>query len=281
MKSEMRYCLQIIAFITALLLALLSRVGSETPAMCSVVQGLPGLNGRDGRDGASGAKGDPGSQGLPGVPGTPGLRGNTGPPGKVGPKGNQGDKGENGIQGMPGLKGDRGNSGPPGVPGPKGDKGYSDSVIETLRAKVNNMEAELRHLKLNMAMQKKALVFSKGTSAAEKLYVTNGEEATYEDAKATCTKAEGQLASPRNDAENKAISILSLQYNKPVVLGIDDKQNEGTFKYLNNEKIVFSNWKPGEPNNDNGVEDCVELRTNGIWNDMNCNSKRLTVCEFV
>lgn len=33
---------------------------SETPPVCSVVQGLPGLNGRDGRDGINGLKGEPG-----------------------------------------------------------------------------------------------------------------------------------------------------------------------------------------------------------------------------
>ncbi|OCT59763.1 hypothetical protein XELAEV_18000638mg [Xenopus laevis] len=270
----MRYCLQIIAVITAVFLPLFSKAGSETPASCSVAQGLPGLNGRDGRDGANGPKGDAGSQGLPGDPGTPGVRGNTGPTGKVGPKGNQGDKGEMGI---PGLKG---NAGPQGIPGPKGENGYSDSIIETLRAKVNSMEAELRNLKLNMAIQKKALVFSKGASAGEKLYATRGEEATYEDAMSICSKAGGQLPSPRNDAENKAVLSLSLQYNKSLVLGIHDKQKEGTFTYSNNDKIVFSNWKPGEPSDDKGVENCVEMRIDGTWNDMRCEIKRLTVCEF-
>ncbi|XP_041427084.1 pulmonary surfactant-associated protein D-like [Xenopus laevis] len=273
----MRYCLQIIAVITAVFLPLFSKAGSETPASCSVAQGLPGLNGRDGRDGANGPKGDAGSQGLPGDPGTPGLRGNTGPPGKVGPKGNQGDKGEKGFPAMPGLKG---NAGPQGVPGPKGEKGYSDSIIETLRAKVNSMEAELRNLKLNLAIQKKALVFSKGASAGEKLYATRGEEATYEDAMSTCSKAGGQLPSPRNDAENKAVFSLSLLYNKALVLGIHDKQKEGTFTYSNNDKIGFSNWKPGEPNDHNGMEDCVQMLIDGTWNDIRCELKHLTVCEF-
>ncbi|OCT71994.1 hypothetical protein XELAEV_18034974mg [Xenopus laevis] len=204
------------------------------------------------------------------------------------------------VQRLPGLNG---RDGPQGIPGPKGEKSYTytaplnHSIIETLLAKVINMEAELRNLKLNVAVQKKALVFSKGTSAAEKLYATRGEDATYVDDKSICSKAGGQLAPPRNDtqkprayfpyiipprndAENNAVLSLSLQYNKALVLGIDDKQNESTFRYSNNDKIVYSKWKPGEPNDDNGVEDCVELHIEGIWNDMKCDLKRPTVCEF-
>ncbi|MCC6558996.1 MAG: C-type lectin domain-containing protein [Polyangiaceae bacterium] len=37
-------------------------------------------------------------------------------------------------------------------------------------------------------------------------------------------------------------------------------------------------WDGGEPNSNN--EDCLELRTNGKWNDATCDSTRAYVCEI-
>ncbi len=46
--------------------------------------------------------------------------------------------------------------------------------------------------------------------------------------------------------------------------------NEGTWAYDNLEPFDYSNWSSGEPNNYNGIEDCVTMGTNGLWNDVDC-----------
>ena len=40
----------------------------------------------------------------------------------------------------------------------------------------------------------------------------------------------------------------------------------------------FAAWGSGEPNDDDG-EDCGELRTDGLWNDLECGDARRFVCE--
>jgi hypothetical protein len=40
----------------------------------------------------------------------------------------------------------------------------------------------------------------------------------------------------------------------------------------------YSKWSSGEPNND-GDEDCGELRDNGTWNDNKCNVSQRFICE--
>ncbi|KAM4702869.1 uncharacterized protein WCC33_011405 [Rhinophrynus dorsalis] len=164
-----------------------------------------------------------------------------GPPGLIGPVGPRG------IAGPTGPKGER------GPPGPKGDRGDSSTS---------------------------AFLFSKGTSTTDKLFVTNAMEANYNDAKSTCSKAGGQLASPMNSEENQAVLKIVLQYKKNAFLGINDIQTEGTFRYPNGAIISYSNWKIGEPNNEFGVEDCVEMYNTGKWNDKKCEEKRLMICEF-
>lgn len=126
-----------------------------------------------------------------------------------------------------------------------------------------------------------ALTFFKGaTIAGDKIYVTNGEETNYNDAKTTCTNEGGQLASPQNIMENSAVQKLSTRYKLAPFLGINDLVAEGSFRYPDGKVIGFSNWKEKEPNNRLGVEDCVEMLDTGEWNDTNCNKKLLVICEI-
>lgn len=42
---------------------------------------------------------------------------------------------------------------------------------------------------------------------------------------------------------------------------------------------VYDNWGPGEPNDSDGVEDCVILRRDGTLNDVNCAMKNPFICK--
>ncbi|CAJ0932376.1 unnamed protein product [Ranitomeya imitator] len=132
-----------------------------------------------------------------------------------------------------------------------------------------------------MDYRQTALTFYKeATAAGDKIFVSKGEQATYNDAKLACTNAGGQLASPQNAEENKAVLDFCKMYKVFPYLGINDLLIEGSFRYPNGEMLSYSNWSDKEPNNDQGVEDCVEMYDNGKWNDKNCNEKRLIICEF-
>lgn len=118
-----------------------------------------------------------------------------------------------------------------------------------------------------------------GIRVGEKVFHTNGLRGAYEAAEAKCVQAGGVLASPKNAAENRALLEIVKSHNMSAVLGINDIQTEGTFRYPSGETIGFTNWAKNEPN-DAGGEDCVELIGNGEWNDIPCNGERLIVCEY-
>ncbi|XP_059130153.1 pulmonary surfactant-associated protein D isoform X2 [Peromyscus eremicus] len=264
--------------------------------------GLPGVPGPAGKEGPSGKQGNIGPQGKPGPKGdagpkgevgAPGTQGSAGAKGPVGPKGERGGPGERGAPGIagaagavgpqgapgsrgpPGLKGDRGT---PGDKGAKGESGLPDSAA--LRQQVEALKGQLQHLEAAFSRYKKASLFPDGQSVGDKIFRTGGSDKPFEDAREVCRQAGGQLASPRSAAENAAIQQLITAHNKAAFLSMTDMDTEGKFTYPTGEPLVYSNWAPGEPNNNGGAENCVEIFTNGQWNDKVCGEQRLVVCEF-
>lgn len=259
-------------------------VGREGP---SGRQGNVGPQGQPGPRGEAGPKGEvgaPGLQGSPGARGSTGLKGDSGVagergvpgiPGPAGPAGAMGPQGPPGIRGPPGLKGDRGATGDKGA---KGESGLPD--ITALRQQLGALQTQVQRLQNDLSRYKKAEMFPDGRSVGEKIFKTGGFEKTFVDAQQICTQAGGQLASPRSAAENEAVRQLTSAHNKAAFLSMTDAKTEGTFIYPTGEPLVYSNWGPGEPNDDGKAEDCIEIYTNGKWNDKKCGEQRLVICEF-
>ena len=91
---------------------------------------------------------------------------------------------------------------------------------------------------------------------------------------------------PKSKSESD--KVLALAKSKGVRdvfwIGINDKARENRFVYESDGKnIGWKNWNGGEPNNCHPwrcQEDCVEVTSNGKWNDKNCNIRRSFVCEM-
>ncbi|KAG8552545.1 hypothetical protein GDO81_004571 [Engystomops pustulosus] len=211
---------------------------------------------------------------------------------------------------LQGIAGPAGTNGKPGPPGPRGEKGDSaaselealkkevssltgrlnsqqskiekyDKEIAAIKKQASTLNGRVNSLQSKLEKHDKVFTFIAGAkTAGDKIYVSKGEQANYNDAKAACTKAKGELPSPQNVAENEAVQSFIKLYKIDPFLGINDLKTEGTFTYPNGEKLKYTNWKDGEPNDNFGVEDCVEMYDTGKWNDKNCNEKRLIICEF-
>lgn len=59
-----------------------------------------------------------------------------------------------------------------------------------------------------------------------------------------------------------------------------DVTKEGAWTWSDLTPFKYTNWRPSEPNNKDGEEDCFELDGNGKWNDQNCGDTIEFVCKI-
>uniref|UniRef100_A0A671NUN4 Si:ch73-343l4.8 n=1 Tax=Sinocyclocheilus anshuiensis TaxID=1608454 RepID=A0A671NUN4_9TELE len=66
-------------------------------------------------------------------------------------------------------------------------------------------------------------------------------------------------------------------------IGLSDTENEGIMKWVDNSPLNQGFWLNGEPNNQGGDEDCIELiPSNPVlnnWNDLPCSQEKKGFCE--
>ncbi|XP_010191566.1 PREDICTED: pulmonary surfactant-associated protein A-like, partial [Mesitornis unicolor] len=153
-----------------------------------------------------------------------------------------------------------------GLPWPQGLSDSPDTELYSLKHRLSRLEGVLT---LN----------GKIKEVGEKILASNGKEADFASALKSCEAAGGTLATPVNEDENKAVLSIVKQYNRYAYLGIKEGETSGQFNYINGTPLNYTKWHQHEPNG-KGTEKCVEMYTDGSWNDKKCNLYRLTICEF-
>ncbi|MEG4235765.1 HYR domain-containing protein [Microcoleus sp. Pol11C3] len=118
----------------------------------------------------------------------------------------------------------------------------------------------------------------KGTFGGHTYFVSNNQ-ATPEAAHAASIALGGHLATISSAAENALIS--GFLPGQRMWIGFTDRDNEGTYKWITNEPITYTNWSGGEPNNAGGNEDWAVINWTGpTWNDWYYTQPAYYVVEF-
>ncbi|XP_055345940.1 macrophage mannose receptor 1-like [Paramacrobiotus metropolitanus] len=116
---------------------------------------------------------------------------------------------------------------------------------------------------------------------------TNETEAvSFEEARRRCVALGGDLASVRNEAEQKCIHGYVQYAEIGMWIGLRDTTAETdrmTWQWVDNndnqEPAVYANWQKGEPNMFNPKETCVEMYPNGLWNNARCEQHKGFICQ--
>lgn len=121
------------------------------------------------------------------------------------------------------------------------------------------------------------------------------DDKNWTEAYRACKRIGLSLFSIRDSNENFAIG----EYLKNRIYGTDvalytwtylyiwtgGRRVNGTWRWVpQRAPIGFASWEKGEPNNESGVENCLEIRTinsgaKPSWGDAHCKEKKRYICE--
>jgi hypothetical protein len=110
-------------------------------------------------------------------------------------------------------------------------------------------------------------------------YFVSDDMVRPEAAHTAATALGGYLATIGSAAENSFVSAMRPGEN--MWIGFTDRDNEGTYNWVNNEPISYTNWSANEPNNA-GNEDWAVINwgSDGWWNDWAYDALAYYVVEF-
>ncbi|XP_044198199.1 ladderlectin-like [Thunnus albacares] len=105
---------------------------------------------------------------------------------------------------------------------------------------------------------------------------------TWAQAERNCQSKGAHLASIHGTREYNQIKriISDRTHRSPKTwIGGSDSQEEGVWLWSDGTRFAYSYWCRGEPNN-NWNQDCIQMNYGGnkCWDDVQCNSRRSSVC---
>lgn len=113
----------------------------------------------------------------------------------------------------------------------------------------------------------------------KEFYVSTAR-ATWDEAVKQCHDNDMELARFDSTDEAKALFNEANQFNLRAWIGMK-RDDTGNFKNIDGTTIDLP-WADGEPNNENGNEDCAEVRTeSGGYNDVRCDIKKSFICQEI
>ncbi|XP_070552386.1 neurocan core protein-like [Ptychodera flava] len=96
-------------------------------------------------------------------------------------------------------------------------------------------------------------------------------------ARRICRRHGGDLTSIHSYRQNRLIKKFARHYGS-LWIGLNDRRRERHFRWSDGTRVNFRRWGRVEPNNKHN-EDCVEMHSNGRWNDLKCRRRRRFVCK--
>ncbi|XP_072018636.1 uncharacterized protein [Amphiura filiformis] len=114
-------------------------------------------------------------------------------------------------------------------------------------------------------------------------YVSSEEAVTFGDAQTACLGKNAMLTSIHDQDEQEFISDLVAAGSGHKWIGLNDIDVEGTFTWIDGTQLDFEFWAIYQPDNDQGMEDCVHLKNGGsntgLWNDIPCSDTYKYICK--
>uniref|UniRef100_A0A3B3HZY8 C-type lectin domain-containing protein n=1 Tax=Oryzias latipes TaxID=8090 RepID=A0A3B3HZY8_ORYLA len=110
-------------------------------------------------------------------------------------------------------------------------------------------------------------------------YFFSEEKKSWDEAREFCRTTEADLVVINSKEENYFLFRVKPYHFKPVWIGLTDKVQEGTWKWVDGSPLTLKFWEENQPD-DYKEEDCVQIRhAAGSWNDFSCETSMRWICE--
>ncbi|XP_041352368.1 macrophage mannose receptor 1-like [Gigantopelta aegis] len=110
----------------------------------------------------------------------------------------------------------------------------------------------------------------------------DSDKKRVDEARAKCNQSGDRLVVLDTEKKNEFVSVYVDRTIGPAwyIIGLSDVQTEGAFVWEDGSVVTFSKWRPGEPNDLRGKEDCVVLKSQiKSWVDIRCTLSLKYICE--
>ncbi|NXC59127.1 MRC1 protein, partial [Aleadryas rufinucha] len=114
-----------------------------------------------------------------------------------------------------------------------------------------------------------------------KEYYFSKEGMPMEKARGFCKKSGGDLVVIETESEKNFLwkYVFYKDWGNNFYIGLSVSLDR-TFRWMDGTSVNYVAWAPNEPNFANNDENCVVMYTHtGTWNDLNCGSVELFICE--
>ncbi|XP_041841857.1 ladderlectin-like [Melanotaenia boesemani] len=106
---------------------------------------------------------------------------------------------------------------------------------------------------------------------------------TWAEAEKNCRSMQANLVSVHNADENEFINdlIIIFTHSSPRTwIGGSDCQQDNLWLWSDGTDFTFSLWSPGQPDNLNGQEACIQINPGEIsqWDDTSCSDLLPSIC---
>ena len=104
--------------------------------------------------------------------------------------------------------------------------------------------------------------------------------ASWTDARSYCRSVNGDLASILSSTEQTYLEPFLLTFpSRNAWIGLSDLGIESGWEWTDGKPTTYFNWISGQPDDWSQMEDCVQMRTGGQWDDRNCGEKTSFICK--
>uniref|UniRef100_A0A3B5BG28 C-type lectin domain-containing protein n=1 Tax=Stegastes partitus TaxID=144197 RepID=A0A3B5BG28_9TELE len=113
-------------------------------------------------------------------------------------------------------------------------------------------------------------------------YLLSQESGSWDEGRKDC-KGQGADLVVINSPEEQ--TFLSMFKRGHTWIGLNDKEKEGTWTWVDGTPLTLSYWRNNQPDNGGGhpqlgEEDCAHFRHEiGYWNDISCTTSLQWICE--